>query len=146
MGSAVFELRPDGPWGARGLAEADPGPGGGPGGSLGDLEVDPDFCEIPAECLRAERWRLARVQQFHRGRDIWVEGARALTLGFIQVACAARLRELRQLFLFDNMSVVLAFGRNRAKTRIPLVQIWFSRRSSVWFGMPSGRSARPLQS
>jgi len=85
--------------------------------------IDPNFEEVPATGLAAQRWRTKQVLRWRFEEGILIKGARALVMGLRRVAQSVFGAASRQLILSDNMSVVLAFNRCRAKDHALLVQI-----------------------
>ena len=82
---------------------------------LGEWHVDQGFEEVPGQKLRADRWQGRLSGRWHWKDGILRLEARSLVLGFRRMAISRYGRNSRQLALCDNMSVVLAFNRCRAK-------------------------------
>ena len=77
-------------------------------------EVDRSFPEVPAKFLKSDLWRLVRVQKWKLPEGILAKESRALVKGLVRAVTSARVRDVRQLLLCDNMTVTFAFSRCRA--------------------------------
>ena len=77
--------------------------------------VDPGFPEVPAAGLRRELWTPKLWGRWFHKEGILILEARTLLKSLKRVAFTRMGHTLRQLFLCDNMSVVLAVERFRAK-------------------------------
>ena len=86
-------------------------------------EVDPEFPEVPPAGLRTDLWEARLWGPWHHVEDILVLEARVLVKSMRRVAVSVFGRNIRQLFLVDNMSVCLSFARSRCRDFKLLVQI-----------------------
>ena len=86
-------------------------------------EVDPSFPEVPATVLNSEHWTLVMADRWMFHDDILVLEARAVLKAAYRIAHSAHGRNCHAVVLVDNMSVVLAMSRYRAKTFKLLVMI-----------------------
>ena len=73
------------------------------------------FPEVPSYLLAASRWQTVRSGNWNFGEDILILESRALISAIERVGNSAPNSNVRVLFLSDNLAVVLAFGRYRAK-------------------------------
>ena len=78
-------------------------------------ELQQDFPEVPSAGLRRELWqpKMWGIWKFHE--NILVLEARTVLLSLKRIALTTFGHDLRQLFLCDNMAVVLSFERCRSK-------------------------------
>lgn len=90
---------------------------------LSGWTLDPHFPEVPARLLRKECWapKLWGKWQFPEG--IITLEARAAVKSLRRVAMSVFGSQIRQLFLLDNMSLVLALERSRSRQFSLLKQI-----------------------
>ena len=91
--------------------------------ALGEWEIDEDFPEVPAEWLRGERWKACVGRRWKHREDILILEARTLVSALARLVEGRRAQGSRFLFLSDNMSVVLAFSRSRARDFKLLCQV-----------------------
>ena len=84
---------------------------------------DPDFPEVPAELLRESRWKTVMADRWVHTDDILRLEARGVVKAVSRIANSRPMRNRRCVLLGDNMSVVLAFGRCRAKDFRLLTQV-----------------------
>ena len=78
-------------------------------------EVDESFEEIPAAGLRRSLWIPKIWGKWHSSENILILEARTVLKGVKRVLLTRFGHDMRQLVLCDNMSVVLAIERCRAK-------------------------------
>ncbi|CAK0883464.1 unnamed protein product, partial [Prorocentrum cordatum] len=90
---------------------------------LDDWEVVADFPEVPWQLLRGSAWETVRRGVWGLSEGILVLEARALVKAIRRLARTRHGSCIRQLFLCDNMAVVLAFARSRSQDFKLLVQI-----------------------
>ncbi|CAK0880972.1 unnamed protein product, partial [Prorocentrum cordatum] len=90
---------------------------------LSSWELDPGFAEVPWQWLRKGAWETVRSGVWRFAEDILILEARALVKSIQRLAKTAHGVCVRQLFLSDNMSVVLSFSRARSSRFSLLVQI-----------------------
>ncbi|CAK0879112.1 unnamed protein product [Prorocentrum cordatum] len=88
-----------------------------------DWEVVADVPEVPWQLLRGSAWKTVRKGVWGLSEGILVLEARALVKAIRRLARARHGSCIRQLFLCDNMAVVLAFVRSRSQDFKLLVQI-----------------------
>jgi len=86
-------------------------------------QVDDSFPEVPHWMLEPERWHVTMSGTWQWESYITELEARALVQNLRRLSCCEDFRNLRQLMLADNMSVVLAFDRHRAREFRLLVQV-----------------------
>ena len=77
--------------------------------------ADPGFPEVPAEVLARYRWQTLVGQRWLRSDNIQILEARALVNTIERIVNCLNGCEKRILILGDNLAVILAFGRCRAK-------------------------------
>jgi hypothetical protein len=82
-----------------------------------------DFPEVPSDLLVFKLWKPCLWGAWQFEEDILVLEARALVKGMRRFARTIFGRNVRQLFLVDNMSVCLAFDRSRSRSFRLLIQI-----------------------
>ena len=80
------------------------------------LETSPDFPEVPARLRAASRWSLKLARRWKLPEGIVHLEGRATIKAVERVAGFRVGRDGRALLLGDNMAVVLAFARARART------------------------------
>ena len=90
---------------------------------LEDWAVDPRYEEVPARLLAADRWRIVRHGRWEREEKILRLEARVVVKAAKRLSCTVHGSCIRQVFLSDNMSVVLAFERARCRNFELLVQL-----------------------
>ena len=91
--------------------------------------LDPTFPEVPLELLSQEGWREVGSDRWWYSEDIIYLEARALVRAVERCATSNHGRDSRSLFLGDNLAMVLAFERCRARDYKLLVLI---RRMCAW--------------
>ena len=113
--------------GAAGLRKQDGGWTCDPGPLEDEItdywEVNPEFKEGDAAGLRESLWHTVRMGQWQRVEDIMLLEARACEKGVQRLVCGVYGLKIRQLFLLDNMSLVLCLSRGRARSFEVLVVI-----------------------
>ena len=77
-------------------------------------ELDPDFDEVPWQWLRKGAWETVRSGVWRFSEGILILEARALVKSIQRLAKTSHGVCVRQLFLSDNMSVVLYVARARS--------------------------------
>ena len=80
---------------------------------LAGWEVQEGFAEVPADLLRKEQWEPKQWGPWKHKEGILILESRALIKSIRRIALSVFGRNIRQLLLADNMSVVLAFERCR---------------------------------
>ena len=78
-------------------------------------ETDPAFPEVPAKYLAGDRWKLVMADRWLFQDNILLLEARAVIKAAMRIAHSSFGRDGHALILVDNMSVVLALTRFRAK-------------------------------
>ena len=78
-------------------------------------EPNENFEEVPARLLKSDRWQHVLSDRWLLPGDILLLEARVLVKAAERVANSVPMSSVRVLLLGDNMSVVLAFGRCRAR-------------------------------
>ena len=96
---------------------------GGGSHAEGDWEVAADFPEVPWQLLRGSAWKTARKGVWAFDEGILLLEARVLVKAIRRLSRSRNGCCIRQLFLCDNMAVVLAFARSRSQDFKLLVQI-----------------------
>ena len=86
-------------------------------------DVDPEFPEVPSRGLHRRLWEPKLWGPWRHAENIFVLESRALVKALRRLALTARVRNMRLLFLVDNMSVCLSFDRSRCRDFKVLVQI-----------------------
>ncbi|CAE7509286.1 unnamed protein product, partial [Symbiodinium microadriaticum] len=86
-------------------------------------ELEKSFAEVPGHLLKADRWKPCLWGRWSREAGILELEVRALVKGLRRVALSTFGSHVGQLILCDNMSVVLAFDRSRARNFKLLLQI-----------------------
>ena len=84
---------------------------------------EPGFPEVPRALLEPAWWHVAKFGKWTFDEDILIREARALGYGLRRAANAVPGHSRRLLFLVDNISMCLSFGRGRAKRFELLVQV-----------------------
>ncbi|CAK0797401.1 unnamed protein product, partial [Prorocentrum cordatum] len=88
-----------------------------------DWGVVAGFPEVPWQLLRGSAWKTVRKGVWGLSEGILVLEARVLVKAIRRLARTRHGSCIRQLFLCDNMAVVLAFARSRSQDFKLLVQI-----------------------
>ena len=90
---------------------------------MSEWVVDRGFAEVEAAGLREGLWRTVRQGCWRHQQGIMVLEARAAVKGVERFVCGAYGHDVRQLFLIDNMSLVLCLCRGRSRNFGVLVQM-----------------------
>ena len=91
--------------------------------SLSGWALVDDFPEVPARFLRKDQWTPVRWGKWKHKEDILTLEARAAVMALKRVAMSVFGGNVRQLFLLDNMSLVLALERSRSRRYTLLKQV-----------------------
>ena len=75
--------------------------------AMADWAVDPNFAEVQATELRDSLWRTVRQGSWQYKQHIMILEARAALKGVERLVCGVHGKDIQQLFLLGNMSLVL---------------------------------------
>ena len=80
-----------------------------------ELEVDPDFAEVPLDVLSEDGWYVVGGWPWADQEDILMLEGRALCSGVMRQVMCTPCRNLRLLVFADNLVLVLCLDRYRTR-------------------------------
>ncbi|MBM3946543.1 MAG: hypothetical protein FJ315_03970, partial [SAR202 cluster bacterium] len=91
-----------------------------------DLVLDPAFPELDRSVVEGCSWDLIQARRYHFSEKIHLKELRAVLFGLKHLCREARRHCHRQLFICDNLAVVLSLEKGRACNRrvLHLVRQW----------------------